>query len=242
MGSSFLVNAIRAAGARCIEKPIVNTVYCADWPEAIRRQDPDRRPTVQSLQDLPTKAICRQFRKVQLLHSDFGERFTLKMDQTLDENFAAYLSFLAEHGIACVLRGTSVSGRLSAWRVSRPIFLIRHPLQSYISYAKPERHLRDVHALGGSDARAALEFWSWSWNALASEYIRCLESGLEPVLIRYETVHADAEASFDPVVRTVFSSFRPHTNPIELADSSVRYLRDKVSEAYFTLYDRWELD
>lgn len=242
MGSSHAANAVRAAGVRCIEKPFVNTLYCADWPEPIRRQDRERRPTVASLDDLATDAIRRRFRRVQILHSDFFPSFALRTGRTLAENFEAYLAHLARRGHACVVRGTSVAGRLAGWKPRQPVFLVRHPLQSYVSYAKPERHLRDIDALGGLGAPAAIDFWAWSWNTLVAEYASCVDAGLEPVLVRYETVAADTEHSPDPILRAVFSSFRPHTNRIDLPDATVRRMRDAVTPAYFSIYDRWELD
>jgi hypothetical protein len=234
MGSSYLVNAIRGVGVPCVEKPLVSTFFTEDYPTAARKEHD--RPTVPDLDALPTPEICRRFLAVQDELSNAPERFSLRPKLSLATNILLYLEFLRSTGCACLLRGTSVQGLLVRAEIRNQVFMIRDPIQSYLSYGKPDRHKHVFDALGGAESEGAIAFWCWTWNTLATEYLDALAAGLDPVLIRYEDAVRDGRKTGDPFLTQVFSSFTPRMNEITISERCAAEIRKGVSEKFEQLF------
>ena len=241
MGSSFLAKAIpRTVGAPCIEKPFVNSFFFEDYPAPIRALYPTR-PVLSDPNAHATAEVCQSFQHMQDKFCSVPARFDLAKGISMEKNMIDYIHFLNSRGIACVLRGSSCSKLLSFHGIKGVCFLIRHPVQAYISYGKPARHERDIDVLGGMEATEALNFWAWSWNCVAREYIRCLESKLSPVLLRYEFMEADLETSGSAYLKKVFSDFSESRNEEHITNDVQQALKELVRDYYYRIYDSWQL-
>jgi hypothetical protein len=234
MGSTHLVHSIRKAGTPCVEKPDVNTWYPAGWPEAARVERD--KPVVAGLHEHPTPLICERFLAAQAELSNAPDRFSLDPARPLADNLVHYFAFLRSNDTACVLRGTSLGGLVAEARLRDVVFLIRDPVQSYMSYAKPQRHGRTFQLLGGVESEDAISFWCWSWNCLADEYLQAKASGADPVLICYERIEEDVARAENPFLDQVFSTFRPRESDVQLPRSSVQRFRDLVGDRYEQIY------
>jgi hypothetical protein len=230
MGSTHLVEAIRGAGVRCVEKPMVNTYWTNEWPAAVRILH--NKPTVESIHDLTTREICDRFLDVQERLSDHPARFHFEPSMSIADNFARYFEFLLAADTACVLRATSLNGLLNKRGFRGVVFLLRDPLQAYLSYIKAERHLEYIDALGGPEAEAALQFWAWTWNAVGREYLDAIARGLDPLLVRYESIQQDVERSGSSFLTRVFASFVARTNATTLSASAQARLAELVEPIY----------
>jgi hypothetical protein len=234
MGSTHLVHSIRATGTTCVEKPMDNTFYTERWPRVARVER--KKPVVAGLHELPSPKICRRFIKVQNKRSNAPEHFSLDPTKTLAVNLLNYFAFLGSNGSACVLRATSLEGLLNDNGVRDVVFLIRDPVQSYLSFAKPERHKNIIDKLGGVEGADAIAFWCWSWNSLAGEYLKAKSNNLDPVLVRYELVEADTAQLESPFLKKVFGTFSPKRNEVLLPERCERRIRELVSENYASIY------
>lgn len=234
-GSTHLVNSIRRTGTPCVEKPNINTWYPQEWPPLIRTER--GKPAIAGLHERPTATICRRFLTTQSKLSNSPLRFSLDPERTLAANLKEYFAFLRSHQVACVLDAVGIQGLVSLVRPRRVVFLIRDPIQSYLSFAKPERHLRYIKKLGGVDSEDAIGFWGWYWSCLADEYLGAQARRLNPILIRYESVSADLEKTKSPFLREVFSRLRPRSNDESRMSAAARgRLRELVSSRYEQIY------
>jgi hypothetical protein len=232
MGSTYLANRLRKAGVFSVEKPFVNAFFTHHWPEVLCRRIPER-PFVADLNQPPTEAVRASFQAAQERYANLPRPFEGDATQSLERNMAAYLRFLQEVGASCVLRGTSVEGLLSRWGVRDVVFMIRRPAEGFFSYSKPERHGDMIDALGGVESPEAAAFYAASWNAVAGEYLACLEAGLTPRLIRYESAVQDAAAWGEPALEALFDELRPLTGPAPLPQAVCERL-EALTEPYLS--------
>jgi hypothetical protein len=234
MGSTHLVWTLREQGTHCVEKPNINAWFPKDFPVAIR--DEPAKPAFASLDVLPRAGFCKRFLWVQNRMSDAPERFELDPEKTIAANMADYFAFLRSHGTACVLEGAGLNGLLADGGQRNVVFLIRDPIQAYISCAKPKRHGRYFEQLGGMESDEAIAFWCWGWNCLADEYLKSKKNGLDPVLVRYESAEADVAHLESPFLTKVFATFRPNTNEVHLSASAQRRVLEGLGDRYGQIY------
>jgi hypothetical protein len=241
MGSSFLTRAIRKqVGVACVEKPFVNSFFFSDYPEAIRILYPNR-PVVSDMEANATAQVCDSFYSMQEKYSNSPARFNFIPGISMRENMKNYLNFLRHNRIACVLRGSCCRRLLSEQKCKGAVFLIRHPLQAYISYTKPSRHKRDIDMLGGTENKEALHFWAWSWNSVANSYIDCLKKGLSPVLLRYEFIEIDLASNGSFYLQKIFRDFSGRQNVSYISNEAEERLKTLVAPSYYRIYDKWHL-
>jgi hypothetical protein len=234
MASTHLVGRIRSAGTPCVEKPEANTWYPAGWPAAARVERD--KPVVAGLDERPTPLLCERFLAAQDRLSSAPERFSLDPARSLGDNLVDYFAFLRTNRTACVLRGTSLEGLIAKAGLRDVVFLVRDPIQSFVSYAKPKRHGRTFRRLGGIESEDAIAFWCWSWNCLADEYLLAKASGADPVLICYERVEEHVARVGSPFLDEIFSTFRPRENDVRLPASCVQRVRELVGDRYERIY------
>ena len=115
--------------------------------------------------------------------------------QTIEENIVALIEEANRGVCAVMLNNAAQMAVFSRNSISDVVFLVRHPVDTYLSFADPKRHGDIVEALGGFDSEEALRARADVWNRRAEEFLRCRELGLSPVLIRHEFAANDAATS-----------------------------------------------
>ena len=134
--------------------------------------------------------------------AEFRRRSDFDLDprRTIADNLLAFLDHLERRGRTALFNTAAAFGFFRAHDVARVVFLVRHPLDAYASWTKPERHQEVVQSLGGVDADAAMALFARLWTATAVEYLALRDRGLAPVLIRFESARADVEAGAPELV------------------------------------------
>lgn len=161
------------------------------------------------------------------------ERFLADNSVSIEQNITDLCRWVVEKQHFVVLTNSSIQRVFSRNCIRQVVFLVRDPVESLMSWAKAERHGSDADLLGGVDSPTVLDYWAERWNQHVEEYYRCLDLGLDPVLVRYEHVRADA--ALHPGLAAVFADFAsrpPNVRSRELE----RELVDRVSRNLARVY------
>jgi len=160
--------------------------------------------------------------------------------ESIRENMLRFFRWIegTEYKVFCA--HLAVMNFFSHHDIRNVTYFIRHPLHSYGSFCKEERHLSEVNALGGIESDKAIEFWADRWNKVAEDYLRSVEKKLDPVLIRFEFAAQDGRVTpyHNNVLKNVDGSKR---NYGILPEHLENRLRSLVEENYFRLYDDWNV-
>ena len=162
--------------------------------------------------------------------------FEWKAGPWLESGFVDFMRWVDTQQSYALVSGTFAElGLFSRHRVPGVIFIVRDPVQTLLSWAKPYRHGDVVDYLGGPNSPACLEFIASRWNRHAAEALRLRHLGILGGLIRFETAPADAarlglEWAFDD-----FCVDR-RSRPDELTSESIEYLDRTTREARAELY------
>lgn len=157
--------------------------------------------------------------------------------QTIEENIVALIEEANRGVCAVMLNNAAQMAVFSRNSISDVVFLVRHPVDTYLSFADPKRHGDIVEALGGFDSEEALRARADVWNRRAEEFLRCRELGLSPVLIRHEFAANDAATSSG--LKAIFAdnvAQPPKQAPRHISER----LADLTSDTYGQLYDSWD--
>jgi len=128
----------------------------------------------------------------------------------------------------------------SQYKVENVVFQARHPLHSYLSFAKPERHKGKVDFYGGVASIEAMKYYCKRWNALVEEYCRLIELGICTWILRYEFIDNDINQLND--LKWVYDSFDSSKRNNGVLDQASEYiLKTMVSDAYYKIYDKWNI-
>lgn len=106
----------------------------------------------------------------------------------------------------------------------RYVFLIREPADAYASYCEPSRHGDVADRYGGSESWLAVQF-AERWRKIAEEYLSLAEIGWNPILWRYEDLHAQ----LPPIGGLSWSAARPVNG--RLSECVVDLIRLMTSDA-----------
>ncbi len=137
-------------------------------------------------------------------------RFPVDPSATVGDNLAGLCAWVVQRRRSVVLVHSAILGLFSRYRIPKVTFLVRHPVDGYLSFAL-RQHPVEIRALGGIESPRAIALWTDRWNAVAEEYRRCRELGLAPVLIRFEQAAADARCT--PWHERLFRRFSPPHRP-----------------------------
>jgi hypothetical protein len=125
-------------------------------------------------------------------------------------------------------------------KIDNLVFQIRHPLQGYQSFTKPERHQPLIKHLGGPHSRSAATYYATRWRQAVEEYQRLQDSGLNVWLLRYEHINEDLNNL--PDLRWVYEDFdQSRRNVGRLPTSIKRLIEAQVATSFEVIYPRWEL-
>ena len=124
------------------------------------------------------------------------------------------------------------------------IYLIRHPLQQFLSYGKMIRHGKDLDKLSGSKegqgihSRVSIERYMNDWLEQIDHYEN---NPNEKYLVRFEYIESDC-ARLDKKTAALFRAWQPNKrNKNLLTTENTRFLKEKIIEAYLRHYSEWEL-
>lgn len=124
---------------------------------------------------------------------DWSGGFVVTSDCSLTDAVSQYCRFLRSHRErTAVFNIAAEQGIFSALGIRDVVFLVRHPLHAYVSWAKPERHGGFLTPWGGVNSLEAVTWYAQRWTSTVNEYLRLSEQGLAPRLIRFEYAPADA--------------------------------------------------
>jgi len=154
-------------------------------------------------------------------------------NETIDEFLVRYLDFLQmKADRTAVFNTCGELGLFSKHRIVGVVFLIRHPLHAYSSWAKQERHGKIVAFMGGINSNASISRYAERWCANIEEAFRLKESGPVGGLVRFE--HARVDAQILPELFWVFSDWdTSKRNYGFLSPESEGFLR-QLTEHYTT--------
>ena len=173
----------------------------------------------------------------------FAERshgYAISTDATLEEILPEYVRYLRRSPSRTAVFNTAAElGLFSKYEIPDVVFLIRHPLHAFASWAKPERHGDIVRYLGGLNSPVAIERFARRWNAVVDEMRRLQEAGILGGYIRYEYAASDARPlGLGWIYRDLDSSRR---NSAALSEVSSSFLQSLVHSRLMELYDVWDI-
>jgi len=155
-------------------------------------------------------------------HKQSGYR--LDHAHSMDDNMLGYLAWLRAYGGAAVFWQLAGFGFFSLHRIPDVVFLIRRPLDTWLSLTEPWRHRSLFDEFGGRETPKSLNVFCRWWNGLALEYLWLASANLRPVLVRYDRAPEDAEALPD-VLAAQFaegSTWRPRLRDPDDAPTTAR--------------------
>lgn len=170
--------------------------------------------------------------------ADFKRRahYDLDAGRSIKDNMLRYLTDLVANNETTVLAGVLSRGRENGFLKRYGISatgIVRHPLHCYVSYFL-NRHPAISEALGGINNPQCVEFFAKFWNEVygdADTHIR-FEFAVE------DAARLDAPLCMRRSLERLDGSKRNHG----VVDSSAeRLLKDRVSDLYFSLYDKWDI-
>ena len=171
-------------------------------------------------------------------HARAGGKFN-SSGSCLEEVLPLYLEYLRDDPFRTAVFGTAAElGLLSALQVPKVVFLVRHPLDGYASWSKPQRHGDVIDALGGIDSPRAIRFYADRWVRVTDEILRLHELRLLGGVIRFEHAHYDASMLG---LSQVFQGFDCNKrNRGALRQQSKELIREIVETNYQRIYlDDW---
>ncbi len=171
----------------------------------------------------------------------FAERahgYQISEGAALKDVLPDYVAYLrADSARTAVFNTAAELSLFSALRIPDVVFLIRHPLHAYVSWAKPGRHADIIADLGGLCSPRSIDYYTDRWNAFTDELIRMGNLSLLGGLIRYEFAKTDAESlSLDWAFSDFDSGRRNHG---VLPSASEDYLRQRVWSRFASVYADW---
>jgi hypothetical protein len=172
--------------------------------------------------------------------TDYKFQDHIDPQKSIKENMLRFFRWIeaTEYKVFCA--HLSIMHFFSDNDVRNTTFLVRHPLHAYGSFCKEERHKKEIDALGGIESTRAIDFWAERWNRVAQDYLKSVEKGLSPVLIRFEFASQDCLASeYHQHVLKHFDGTKRNSH--FLSDKSAEYLKSLVEEAFFRIYPEWDV-
>jgi hypothetical protein len=180
------------------------------------------------------KPLERNYRK-------FNKRaqYQINYKLTLEQNLLRYIKYL-ENDLhkAAIFSAAYRYHFFSKHSIKNVVFLVRHPIHAYLSYAKPNRHLHVIEAMGGLYSEKSLKWFGGIWRDLVAEYIRLRELNFKPVLIRFEYAIEDSERYG---LTSIFKAFKIKKRNYADNKKAEKRMRKIVGRLYDAIYDKWAI-
>ncbi|HKP74208.1 MAG TPA: hypothetical protein VJT67_01640 [Longimicrobiaceae bacterium] len=190
----------------------------------------------------PDAVFFTQLGAVRIDQGTFAERsrgFSPPPGATLQQAVTAYCRWLAARPDHTAVFNTAAGeGVFSAAGIPDVVFLLRHPVHAYVSWAKPERHGSLLEQFGGVNSEPGVTWYARRWKLAAREYLRLRAARIPCALVRYE--HAERDARSLPELRAIFAGFDGgRRNPGVLRPELEELMFESVRIVYSELYPSW---
>lgn len=139
---------------------------------------------------------------------EISSGYPLDTSLTVDRNLEEWIRWLETTSSAAVVWLLAAQGFFSRVGIRGVVFIIRHPLRGYASFVHHERHGDLVHPWGGPDSEQAVRLYARWWNGTASEAVRLRQLGLNPLILKYESLWEDLEVG-DADLRAALGGWEP---------------------------------
>jgi len=165
--------------------------------------------------------------------------FEMDKEKSINDNLLDYIGLLdSDDGRVALFSKIHKFKFFSSNNIKNVIALIRHPLHSYMSFVKPERHFRYAIRGGGISSRITVAGYLMRWNCIINEAME-----LNAKIIRYEFFYEDAaKAGIDTSIfddRGGWDTSKRNESSLTMKTSDFFY--EYVKDNYFKLYDKWEI-
>ena len=166
--------------------------------------------------------------------------YTIKNEE-LKTIFPKYIEHIKNNKkMTSVFNYAAELGLFSHFEVENVVFQVRHPVHSYLSFAKPERHKAKIDYYGGIKSIRAMEYYCIRWNALVTEYLRLIELGLPAWLLRYEFIENDINQLKE--LKWIYRDFDSSRRNNRILDQeSENEFKSMVSIVFYKIYENWEI-
>jgi hypothetical protein len=173
--------------------------------------------------------------------ADRAPGFPAIAGESLENMFQRYVVFVRNDPLRTgVLNTVSEFALFSRCGIRDVVFLVRHPLHAYASWAKPERHGNVVEYLGGIQNVLPAKTYFERWRRFSDEALAVCNANLGGRIIRFE--YARADASGDAELMWLFEEFdSSRRNWGVVSDAVVKGVRAIVAPTYRLLYDSWDV-
>ncbi|MDJ0533870.1 MAG: hypothetical protein QNJ70_15500 [Xenococcaceae cyanobacterium MO_207.B15] len=168
--------------------------------------------------------------------------FNLNYNLSINDNLLLYIQHLNKTKKTALFNMAAVMKFFSLNNIPNVVFLIRHPLNTYISWTKPERHYNLVRDYkGGINSQEAIKLFSSLWIGTVKEYLVLKEKKLNPILIRYEYAKQDVEQQ----AKELNPIFKKWNQSPSIANNSDFYqedfLKNLVVKYFYEIYQQWNI-
>jgi len=159
--------------------------------------------------------------------------------KTIKENLLSYIELIKTYEKKIVLFNSLAKfGFFSKNKINDVVYLVRHPLCSYLSFTKIHRHFRLVEPLGGIDSKKSIKYYLNMWRSIVSEYLSTKEYGAN--IICYEFFHDDAYILGD--AKKLFNGWDTTKRNWEgLSRDNLKFFKSLVYDLYNKVYDEWNI-
>lgn len=211
-GSSFVVRSLRGHGVKVAERPDVML-----------------RPA--ELADLAAPATL----PVRTMFTRRSCGFTMDGERPIEANLVDYVRFLEQHpNTTALFSNIPHFGFFHRHRIRNVVLLVRDPVQAYASFAKPVRHQDLVEEWGGAYTEKSMRRYVEYWVGFVREYFALRDAGLEPGLMRYETLLDDARTLG---IERFFGDWKRSSNKVE-RPAEAEFIHSLVADEYGRIYPR----
>ena len=240
-GSTFLRRGIRKSGYIIAMRPE------ACWMPNFQSANAHEKQQILSkkgYRDFPEEKTKEQF----YIRANYGRSvpisFKLDLKKNINENLKIYINFLLSNKErTAIFTHASKLQFFSNNNIKNVVFLVRHPLMSYMSLVKPGRHPGVVRELGGPNSIGGVSFYAKMWNLYAKDIVESKRRKLNPIIIRYEFAGSDLEKYKNPILNKIFKDFRSNKRYYnELSCDVENKLREITKSSYEKIFNtKWEI-
>lgn len=226
-GSSHLAGALKALKKVVHLRPATYFLpnqfpQCYSRNERLRKM---QRLSVNGFDDYPDPKLVNNRRRMKQRVGGFE----FDCSKTLNDNYVRYYEWVASlNNVVALFSRAPQFQFFSRNGLRNAVFVVRHPLDNYISLTKPQRHEEFVKPFGGYNTSAAVEWWISEWNNFVSDGVNA-----NARIIQYHNPRIEADDS--PIIRKAFRRWRRQRR--KLARTLTPDLEEKLRVGTRTLFD-----
>jgi len=228
-GSSFLIKQaqMRYGNRKVVARPdvIFHHAGLGEKNKDLKVPEKHTYQTIETYDEYPDKSMISVFKK--------RSGFTLDKTKTIEKNMEIFIAWLKKKDKYVVLSEMFLFEFFSRHNVDNLIFLVRHPLHSYVSVTKEIRHGEYVEAFGGLNTKEAVEWYAGIWNLFVTEGFKTNSS-----FIKYEFPGGYKEEW----LKSIFKKWEPRKRNYDVLKPDLEeYLKELVEENFYKIYRNWDV-